>query len=196
MPEQKKSAVPDAAQRIIASASNLIAQHGYNAVTTRAIASQAQVNEVTIFRHYPKKHDLNLAVMKSGLQQLHFRGELLAEIAEASDGRQALLRTLDLITDTLTAKPEIVRLLQFGALELSTEFNPLARRHLNELVEMAAHYLDPWLEKGELRCASSKDLVFTLIAIVISCGSLQRIFSAEGLTPTGMFEACANLICM
>jgi hypothetical protein len=55
-----------------------------------------------------------------------------------------------------------------------------------------AHYLEPWIKNGELRCTNSKTLVLTLIAIVTSYGSLQRIFSAEGLGPEGMFEACAH----
>jgi AcrR family transcriptional regulator len=170
---------------------SLFALHGYNGVSTREIASAAQVNEVTIFRHYPHKHDLYLAVMKSGLRQLHLRGDLLTGIAEARDGQTALARTFDLIAKTLMEKPEVLRLLQFSALELSVDFDPLVRRHLSEIVEVIARYLEPWIKNGELRCTDSKTLVLTLIAIVTSYSSLQRIFSAEGLGPNGMFEACA-----
>src|ERR1039458_5251376 len=98
MPETKGIAGPDAGERILATATSLFALHGYNGVSTREIASAAQVNEVTIFRHYPRKHDLYLAVMKSGLRQLHLRGDLLAGIAEARDGQTALALTFDLIS--------------------------------------------------------------------------------------------------
>jgi AcrR family transcriptional regulator len=144
MPETKGLATPDAGQRILATATSLFARHGYNGVSTREIASAAQVNEVTVFRHYPRKHDLYLAVMKSGLRQFHLRGDLLASIAEARDGQTALARTFDLIAETLMEKPELLRLLQYSALELSTDFDPLVRRHLNEFVEVTAHYLEPW----------------------------------------------------
>jgi AcrR family transcriptional regulator len=193
MPETTGFAGPGAGERILASATSLFALRGYNGVSTREIASAAQVNEVTIFRHYPRKHDLYLAVMKSGLRQLHLRGDLLAGIAEARDGQTALALTFDLITKTLMEKPEILRLLQYSALELSADFDPLVRRHLNEFVEVTARYLEPWIKKGELRCTNSKTLIFTLIAIVTSYSSLQRVFSVEGLGPGGMFEACANL---
>jgi AcrR family transcriptional regulator len=188
MPETKGLAGPDASERILATATSLFAQHGYNGVSTRQIAAAAQVNEVTIFRHYPRKHDLYLAVMKSGLRQFHLRGDLLTCIAEARDGQTALARTFDLIEKTLMERSELLRLLQYSALELSTDFDPLARRHLNEFVEVTARYLEPWIEKGELRCASSKTLIFTLVAIVASYSSIQRVFSAEGLNPYGMFE--------
>jgi AcrR family transcriptional regulator len=192
MPEIKGLAGVGAGERILATATSLFAVHGYNGVSTREIASAAQVNEVTIFRHYPHKHDLYLAVMKSGLKQLHLRGDLRAGIAEARDGQTALARTFDLIAKTLMEKPEILRLLQYSALELSADFDPLVRRHLSEFVEVTARYLDPWIKKGELRCTSGKALIFTLIAIVVSYSSIQRVFSGEGLGPDGMFEACAN----
>jgi AcrR family transcriptional regulator len=171
---------------------SLFALHGYNGVSTREIASAAQVNEVTIFRHYPHKHDLYLAVMKSGLRQLHLRGDLLTGIAEARDGQTALARTFDLIAKTLMEKPEVLRLLQFSALELSVDFDPLVRRHLSEFVEVTARYLEPWVKKGELRCTSGKTLIFTFIAIVASYNSIQRVFSAEGIDPDEMFEICSN----
>jgi len=168
-----------AADRILATATILFARSGYRGITTREIAAEAQVSEVTIFRHFPSKHDLYMAVMRSGMQQVHLRGDLLAGIAEAVDGRTALIRTYELVARTLTEKPQILRLLQYSALELSADFDPLARKHLNEFVELTARYLEPWIEKGELRCTSSRNLVLTLIAIVVSYGSLHRVFSIE-----------------
>jgi AcrR family transcriptional regulator len=182
-----------AGERILSTATDLFAQFGYNGVSTREIASAAQVNEVTVFRHYPHKHDLYLAVLKSGLQQLHLRGDLLAGIAEARDGRTALARTFDLISQTLMHKPGVLRLLQYSALELSEDFDPMVRRHLGELVEVIAHYLDPWIKNGDLRCTNTKTIIFTLIAVVISHNSLRRVFAGEDLAPEGMFEACLDL---
>jgi AcrR family transcriptional regulator len=191
MPQTMGLTGPGAGERILANATSLFAMHGYNGVSTREIASAAHVNEVTIFRHYPSKRDLYLAVMKSGLQELHLRGDLLTGIVEARDGPTALARTFELIAKTVMEKPKILRLLQYSSLELSTDFDPLVRRHLSEIVEVIARYLEPWIKNGELRCTDSKTLVLTLIAIVTSYSSLQRIFSAEGLGPNGMFEACA-----
>ena len=179
MSETKGLAGPGASERILATATSLFALHGYNGVSTRDFASSAQVNEVTIFRHYPRKHDLYLAVMKAGLRQLHLRGDLLTNIAEARDGQTALARTFDLISKTLMEKPEVLRLLQYSALELSADFDPLVRLHLSEFVEVTARYLEPWIKKGELR-------------IVASYSAIHRVFTSEGLDPDGMFEVCAS----
>jgi len=194
MPDNKGSSIC-AADRILSTATILFARSGYKGITTREIAAEAEVSEVTIFRHFPSKHDLYMAVMKSGMQQLHLRGELLAGIAEASDGRTALARTFELIARTLTEKPEILRLLQYSALELSADFDPLARKHLGEFVELTVRYLEPWIKNGELRCTSGRNLVFALIAIVVSYSSLHRVFSIEKSGPDVLFEACSIFYC-
>lgn len=175
-------------ERILTTAAALFAQFGYNGVSTREIASSADVNEVTIYRHYPRKRDLYLAVLSAELQRVHLRGELLARLAEAANGREALACTFELISTTLLQQPQLLRLLQYSALELSEDLDPLLRRHLGELVEVVARYLEPWIERGELRCANAKTLVLTLIAIVISRGPLRRVFLGDTATVHSLFE--------
>jgi len=62
-------------ERILATSASLFAQFGYNGVSTREIASAAEVNEVTIYRHYPRKRDLYIAVLGAELQRVNLRGE-------------------------------------------------------------------------------------------------------------------------
>jgi AcrR family transcriptional regulator len=181
-----------AGERILTTATELFARFGYNGVSTRDVASAAQVNEVTVYRHYPRKHDLYLAVLESELQQVRFRGDLLARVAEAPDGRTALVRAFELLTKTLMHRPEVLRLLQYSSLELNENFDPLVRRHLGELIEVVARYLEPWIEKGELRCTNAKTVILTLVGIVMSHNSLQRVFLGKELGPERMFEAYAS----
>jgi AcrR family transcriptional regulator len=182
-----------AGQRILLSAAEHFARLGYNGVSTRDIASGAGVNEVTIYRHFPRKRDLYLAVLDAELQQVKLRGNLLAQIAEATTGRAALERAFELIAETLMNKPELLRLLQFSTLELGEDIDPLLRKHLGQLVEVVAHYLDPWARSGEIRGANAKAVVLTLIAIVVSYCSLHRLFLNGGSGPDAMFKAYADL---
>ena len=132
-----------AEERILSTAAGLFATFGYNGVSTRDIASGAEVNEVTIYRHHPRKRDLYMAVLEAELQQVKLRGDLLARVAEAGDGKMVLARTFELIAATLTQRPELLRLMQFSVLELGEDLNPLLRRHLGEFVEVIARYLEP-----------------------------------------------------
>lgn len=189
MPKAYSSGKGDAESRILASAAEMFASSGYNGVSTRDIATGAGVNEVTIYRHYPRKRDLYVAVLDAELQQVKLRGDLLGRIAEAADARAAVARTFELIGETMTQRPELLRLVQYSALELSSDIDPLLKRHLGQLVEVIAHYLEPWVSRGDLRCASAKDLVLSLVAIILSHQSLHRLFSGDGSAPEAMFKA-------
>jgi AcrR family transcriptional regulator len=180
-------------ERILLSAAGLFAKLGYNGVSTRDIASGAGVNEVTIYRHYPRKRDLYLAVLDAELQQVKLRGDLLARIAEATEGRTALERAFELIAATLMHKPELLRLMQYSTLELGEDIDPLLRKHLGQLVEVVAHYLEPWASRGEIRGTNTKAVVLALIAIVVNYGPLQRLFLTGGSGPEAMFKAYADL---
>jgi AcrR family transcriptional regulator len=182
----------DAESRILASAAEMFANFGYNGVSTRDIASSAAVNEVTIYRHYPRKRDLYFAVLDSELQKVKLSGDLLAGVAEASDASKAVARTFDLIAATMMQRPQLVRLVQYSALELSEDIDPLLRRHLGQLVEVIARYLEPWVSRGELGCSSAKDLVLSLIAIILSHRSLHRLFAGDGAGPEAMFKAYSD----
>jgi AcrR family transcriptional regulator len=182
----------NAESRILASAAEMFASFGYNGVSTRDIASSAGVNEVTIYRHYPRKRDLYFAVLDAELQKVKLSGDLLAGVAEAEGASIAVARTFELIAATMMQRPQLLRLVQYSALELSEDLDPLLRRHLGQLVEVIARYLDPWVGRGELRCTSAKDLVLSLIAIILSHRSLHRLFAGDGSGPEAMFRAYAE----
>ena len=57
---------------------------------------------------------------------------------------------------------QLLSLLGFSVPELSEDINSLLRCHLGELVEIVAHYRDPFIARGKSRCASAKTLLITL----------------------------------
>lgn len=179
--------------RILSAAASLFGKLGYNGVSTRDIASAAEVNEVTIYRHFPRKRDLYVAVLAAELGRVSLRGDLLAEIAQAVDARSALTSTLDLITSTVTREPELLRLLLYSSLELHSDLDQLLRRHLGELVEVVARYLEPWVARGDLRCSSAKGLVLALISIVVFYRPLNHAFSVDTAVPELAFEGFAEI---
>jgi AcrR family transcriptional regulator len=178
--------------QILTSAASLFSRNGYNGVSTRDIAAEAGVNEVTIYRHYPRKRDLYVAVLDAELQQVKLRGDLLTRLAEAADARAVVSRSFDLVSATLTNSPELLRLLQYSVLELGEDIDPLLRRHLGELIEVVARYLEPWVMRGELRCTNAKALILAQVSIVVSYRSLQRLFLRDGSGPEALFDALAD----
>lgn len=176
MPSNQRVIAGDAPERILASASELFAQFGFNGISTREIAASASVNEVTIYRHFRTKRALSCAVLESELRKVHLRGDLLGQLSEAPDGRTALFRAFEVISSCLTAQPGLLRLIQFSALEFGDVADALLRKHLGEFVGVLASYLEPWIANGELRNCNSRSLVLSLAVIVMGYFSLGRMF--------------------
>lgn len=65
----------DTAQRILAAAEMLFAEHGFDAVSMNAIAVQAKVSKANVFHHFSSKNALHLAVIKNACR----RSEALIE---------------------------------------------------------------------------------------------------------------------
>ena len=192
MDRAQKSGKRDVESRILASATDLFAHFGYNGVSVRDIATHASVNEVTIYRHFPRKRDLYVAVLATELQQVKLGGDLLSQIAGASDAKTVLMHTFELISTTLLARTELLRLIQYSALEMGDDLHPLLQRHLSQLVEVVVRYLEPWVTRGELRCANAKALVLSLVGIILCYRPLDRLFVGDGSGPEAMFAAFAE----
>ena len=117
---------------------------------------------------------------------------LLIYSSEANDAKMVLTHTFELISATLLARPELLRLIQYSTLEMGCDLDPLLHKYLSQLVEVVSRYLEPWVLRGELRCASSKALLLSLVGIILSHRPLGRLFLGDGSGPEVMFDAFAD----
>ncbi len=65
----------DTRERLLGAAATVFARDGFEGATTRAIAREAGVNEVTLFRHFQTKENLQSAVLQRIIDQ---QAELLS----------------------------------------------------------------------------------------------------------------------
>lgn len=83
----------DTRNRILDAALELMYERGYDGTTTRAIAASADVNEVTLFRHFGSKRNLLMAVIDRETEvaeevkdaQFAFSGDLEADLRMAGE---------------------------------------------------------------------------------------------------------------
>lgn len=116
---------------IIDAAFNVFSRKGYNAATTREIAAQAGVAEVTLFRHFKAKHDLllelvnNKAVYNVENLKILLKENLLKPPAETlriiiEDRFQVLKENQDLMRIGLTEAhhdPELLNIYQLQVIK-------------------------------------------------------------------------------
>lgn len=155
------SAANDTAEKIVTAASELFAERGYAATTTRAIAERAGVNEVTIFRRFENKQGVLKAL---GMRFAAVSSARVVErLANPEDTRATLLAI---------ARHEVRTSIESGGVALRLAFDAKSVPEVAELIgegprenlESLAGYIESRQAAGDLR----SDVDATVLAEVFS----------------------------
>ncbi len=130
-------------QRIVNTALELFASKGITETTTRQIADFAQVNEVTLFRHFGNKHGLLLAVLQECLQKylvLAQVGEslMVSDMSTQSDLRRFLKYYIQSSLRALESVPELMRSLVGEAGQYPIESRQALAQGINQVNQTIA----------------------------------------------------------
>jgi len=146
----------------MAAATELVAERGWDAVTTRQIAERAGVNQALIHYHFGTKEALLHAAFEVAMHGM-FAGPVEAMVAAATftDGVAALIRALGQMDETI---PEVL----FGVEALSRSARDATIRTamadlLAELRAVVAERIEAGQQAGEVR--ADLDPVGTAVAL-------------------------------
>jgi AcrR family transcriptional regulator len=142
-----ESKADDTRERILYAAAQVFSEKGYARATTRALAAAADVNEVTLFRHFGSKQNLFAAVIE------RFAGPAITKSLEAQwtgDYRADLLIMGRQVMELLLERQDSLRLMlceaeHFPEVRAQMAQNPRQLRHL------LARYLQQQMDQGLLR---------------------------------------------
>ncbi|MGF1478349.1 MAG: TetR family transcriptional regulator [Cyanophyceae cyanobacterium] len=98
-----------ARDRLLEAALHLFAQKGVTETTTKEVAEAAQVNEVTLFRHFGSKHGLLLAVMEDSAVFAQIGKGIVNRRSESRSVSQALQDYAEESLQALERVPNLVR---------------------------------------------------------------------------------------
>lgn len=182
-------------QRILAAAHRVFSAEGFRGATTRRIASEAGVNEVTLFRHFTSKEQLlcaavdwHSAIAIAGIDAHPLPGEPADLRAEL---RAFLLGTLRGFLASHTA----VRT-TFGEWGHHPELDERLMRSTNHVYDMLERYLASAQALGLIRPGVDPTvLAQTLLATVFADGMLREVLPARfPLAPECSVAAYLSLI--
>lgn len=111
----------------------------------RDIAAKAGVGTGTIYRHFPTRADLVVAVYRHQVDACADAGPAL--LASASTPHAALMRWIDLFVDFLVTKHGLAAMLQSE----NAGFDTLHAYFLDRLLPVCAQLLDAAAASGEIR---------------------------------------------
>jgi AcrR family transcriptional regulator len=142
----------DTEHRLLDAAVHLFSSHGFSGTTTREIARLAQVNETSLFRHFPRKEELFWAVLESRLASLKFRQEDLRQaMTQRRDPEYVVPLIVRTLVDVAVQEPQLVRLLCVGLVELRPGTELLYNRHLAPVFHSINDYLQHCVRTGTIR---------------------------------------------
>lgn len=181
MPEEKVSAniSTDTRQKILQAALKLFGQHGYTRTTTRALAAEAGVNEVTLFRHFGSKRNLLLAAVDlfnqaglAGSFEQELSGDYAQDIAhlarrQAHESAEAF-EMLRLLLCEAGQVPEVLEAGQQGA-----------RGNQAKVAAYFARQIDAGVVRPEL---DAQSLAYALESLFSTSYLVPRLLEPEGPT--------------
>jgi len=154
-------------QRLINAAAELFAAQGITETTTKAVAQLAQVNEVTLFRHFGNKHGLLLAVISESpvFQEL---GEYLkTQATQTTNVYEALKNYCENRLQALEQAPNLVRSVVGEAGNYPLENRQALGKSLKEANHYVAEFLATVMEREQLHAYLPTQKLASLINIML-----------------------------
>lgn len=175
----KETRKKNARQRILEAATHSFQTYGYARTTTQAIAEQAEVAEVTIFRHFKNKQMLFTAVVQ----------EIGKEIA-MDDLRSALTGDLNAdlqlisqhILHFFLTQRKTIRMLMFESIHFPEMQDALAGNP-REFIPFLSQILQSYMDAGQLKKADplvvAQIFVSTLFGYAIGMESMGALLPSD-----------------
>ncbi len=137
-------------QRLINAARSLFAVQGVTETTTKQVAELAEVNEVTLFRHFGNKHGLLLAVISESPVFQELDESLKIQASQPANVYQALKNYCEDRLQALEKVPDLVRSVVGEAGNYPLENRQALGRSLTQANHYVAEYLATVMEREQL----------------------------------------------
>jgi AcrR family transcriptional regulator len=137
-------------QRLISAALELFAAQGVTETTTKEIAEVAEVNEVTLFRHFGNKHGLLLAVIEEAAVFTNLGRDLIQRADQTSSIYQALKDYATACLQALERIPEVVRSVVGESGQYPSENREALGKGFTQANRYVAEYFQTVIDQGQL----------------------------------------------
>lgn len=150
-------------QRLIQAALELFAAHGITDTTTRQIAELADVNEVTLFRHFGNKHGLLLAAIEEAAVFTQLGQTLVERANQAHYIDEALKEYATACLEALEQVPEMVRSVVGEAGQYPAENREALGRGFTQANRYVAEYFAQVIRRRQMQPNISAESLASLL---------------------------------
>ena len=156
--------------RVLRTFLRLVAERGIEATTTRLLAEEAGVNEVTIFRLFGDKAKLATEAFRRFSSAEEFaQYPVTIDTSSSISANRSIVAVLDFLRQRMLERPEIVRvgMAEYWRFPQACEQIAATPRAARELVERALEAAAPVLRPGLDHRAASLSLIGLLLVSVV-----------------------------
>jgi AcrR family transcriptional regulator len=147
MPEKEK--VSSTKKKILESALRLFSTKGYLGATTKEIAKDSKIAEITLFRHFPSKEKLLEEVINT-YSFLPVLRELIPEI-EKKPYEKALIIIARRFLKTLDSRKELIQIMHSEVRRYPEKVHKIYHDFIDETIKTLAAYFTQMYREGYLR---------------------------------------------
>lgn len=163
-------------ERILEAAADAFAERGFRASTMRDIANAAHVNEVTIYRYFPRKQELCWRAVDWKLRNIDAAKALVQALACVNEPGDLLQTLSTALHEIMQREPSLARLLYFTGLELQHERQHIFKAHVKPVLVALSVRLRSWIHDGKVRAIDSETTAIAILGVLLSRLHLRELF--------------------
>ncbi len=137
-------------EQILHDSMKIFAEKGFRGTTTREIAQHLGISEALMFKYFPSKEALYLAIIQKrtdGSEEMFFPKEAI----QAKDDRQVFRSIASYLISKNTEDPVFMRLIQYSALEGHELSRIFFETHAMEKTKLLSGYIRQRIKEGAFR---------------------------------------------
>ena len=169
----------DTRLRIVEAAAGRFAEFGFRAATMKQIATAAEVNDVTVYRYFPKKQQLYWAAIEWKVRTSTFNQVVVEGLANPGRPKDMLEQLGESVLGVLLTDHSLGRLIYFAVLELPEEKKKLYEGHVKPLLDKLTAQIGIWVRSGEIRNVDPHSAALAIIGMLWSPYNLQELFGMQ-----------------
>jgi len=171
---------PSTEERLLEATLRLISERGYLGATTREIAQEAGVTELTLFRHFGSKEKLFEEVLNRYTFLPRLR-KLLPELEELSYGEALRLVGIRFLETLKERKPLIMIMLSEMNI-YPDKIRAVYKGFVDEIIQTLASYLGSLQGKGVLRSFSCRIAARAFLGMIFSYFMAEEILKRRRIS--------------
>jgi len=170
--------------KLLVATLKLISEKGYLGATTREIAQEAGVTELTLFRHFGSKEKLFEELLNS-YTFLPTLKELLPELGEMSCEEALKLVAINFLL-TLKKRKSMIKIMHSEINRYPEKIRAVYTKSIDDVRLVLAQYFKLLNQKGMFRCVSPETAAQVFLGILFSYFRTEEIIRGHEITKAKM----------